>query len=146
MLGLQFVVKSKNIEKSTKNHTYYNIKFLISGYCCVSRTDCIKSGLIYDRLHPSCCNIGKVGYVSTKQYRKEYGIWQNMLYRCYNPKDTAYVYYGQKGVTVCKRWHRFDYFVEDIPNIAGYDKKLFYHTPQEYSHLYRWCDELQQIT
>lgn len=21
-----------------------------------------------------------------------------------------------------------------------------YHTPQEYTHLYRWCDELRQIT
>lgn len=33
--------------------------------------------------------------------------------RCYNPKNTSYLYYGAKGVTVCKEWlDSFEAFYE----------------------------------
>ena len=28
-------------------------------------------------------------------------------------------------MTVCERWHRLDYFIEDIVNLPGYDKNKF---------------------
>ena len=38
---------------------------------------------------------------------KLYSTWRNMLYRCENPKNRAYKYYGQRGITVCDEWHDF---------------------------------------
>lgn len=34
-------------------------------------------------------------------------MWDNMLSRCYNPKDSSYANYGGRCVTVCKYWHSF---------------------------------------
>jgi hypothetical protein len=31
-------------------------------------------------------------------------IWSSMLQRCYNPKNRAYKYYGQRGIIVCDEW------------------------------------------
>lgn len=35
-----------------------------------------------------------------------YAIWNAMNARCYNPKNTKYVDYGYRGITVCDRWRR----------------------------------------
>lgn len=37
-----------------------------------------------------------------------------MLARCHNPSNKAYRYYGERGVTVCKRWHSYAAFIADI--------------------------------
>lgn len=49
--------------------------------------------------------------VSTNQI---YSTWQNMKARCYRPTNGAYKYYGARGITVCKRWHDFHNFVDDM--------------------------------
>lgn len=41
-------------------------------------------------------------------------IWWAMLERCENPKDTRYVDYGGRGITVCERWHIFENFFADM--------------------------------
>jgi hypothetical protein len=41
-------------------------------------------------------------------------VWQLMLRRCYNPKDNVFSHYGERGITVCKRWHEFENFLEDM--------------------------------
>lgn len=33
-----------------------------------------------------------------------YKIWSHMISRCYNPKDSAYKNYGQRGIFVCEEW------------------------------------------
>lgn len=43
-----------------------------------------------------------------------YRVWAGMHDRCYNPKAIGYKHYGGKGVKVCKRWHTFDNFKEDM--------------------------------
>lgn len=123
--GQQFIIIGKNHEKSNKKHTYYNIKFVDSGYEDCVRSDSINKGLVRDKLEKSCCGVGSIGYINTNSHKHEYRIWENMMYRCYFKDDKSYKYYGAKGVSVCKRWHRFDYFVLDIKNISGYDEKLF---------------------
>jgi len=50
-----------------------------------------------------------------------------MLSRCYNANDSSYKFYGMKGVTVCERWFRFDYFIEDIKKIEGFSEKKFFN-------------------
>lgn len=42
----------------------------------------------------------KHGMCKTRPHR----IWLDMKQRCYNPKNTAYLYYGGKGVTICQEW------------------------------------------
>ena len=53
--------------------------------------------------------------------KREYGIWYNMIQRCYNPK-TQERYPTYKGCSVCERWLVFSQFLEDIKSLKGYDK------------------------
>lgn len=43
-----------------------------------------------------------------------YGSWCSMMGRCYNKKSNRYQYYGGRGITVCKRWHKFELFLKDM--------------------------------
>lgn len=124
-IGLEFKVISKDYNKSDSKHTYYNIEFVISGYTDSARTDSIKKGTVKDKLSKTLCSVGIIGYANTKENYQEYKIWANMINRCYNTKDKSYKYYGEKGVTVSERWHRFDYFLNDVPLIQGYNEELF---------------------
>lgn len=43
-----------------------------------------------------------------------YRIWQNMIKRCEKEKNPAYKDYGNRGITVCERWHDFINFYADM--------------------------------
>ena len=45
---------------------------------------------------------------------KLYQTWMQMKYRCLNPNNPAYKWYGGRGITVCDRWLDFGNFLEDI--------------------------------
>ena len=45
---------------------------------------------------------------------KIYNTWYRMKYRCYNPKYVRYDRYGGRGIKICKRWHKFGNFLEDM--------------------------------
>jgi len=43
-----------------------------------------------------------------------------MKYRCHQPKDKAYPYYGARGIAVCDRWRKsFEAFAVDIAAELG---------------------------
>ena len=44
----------------------------------------------------------------------EYRVWMGMRERCNNSNSVGYKYYGEKGITVCKRWDSFTAFMEDM--------------------------------
>ena len=48
--------------------------------------------------------------------KRFYEIWSNMLKRCFNKNHKMYKYYGGKGITVCERWLKYEYFEEDMYN------------------------------
>lgn len=51
------------------------------------------------------------------QYRKYdpfYSCWRHIKARCNNPNTQAYSYYGDRGITICKRWLRFKNFKNDM--------------------------------
>lgn len=50
------------------------------------------------------------GMSNTKTYR----IWKGMIQRCENPNNERYDCYGGRGIQVCKRWHKFENFLEDM--------------------------------
>lgn len=45
---------------------------------------------------------------------KEYGAWAGMWDRTTNPKDDKFSHYGGRGITVCKRWRKFENFFADM--------------------------------
>lgn len=44
----------------------------------------------------------------------DYARWRAMLDRCRNPKNHAYANYGGRGIAVCDRWLKFEYFYTDM--------------------------------
>jgi len=45
---------------------------------------------------------------------KTYESWQHMNQRCNNPNNQNYSYYGDRGITVCKQWRKFENFLKDM--------------------------------
>jgi hypothetical protein len=37
-----------------------------------------------------------------------------MKQRCLNPNNPDYHYYGARGISICNRWMKFEYFLEDM--------------------------------
>ena len=37
-----------------------------------------------------------------------------MIKRCSNPGNTAYKYYGGRGISICERWRSFENFLADM--------------------------------
>lgn len=54
------------------------------------------------------------GHTRGRKVSAEYAIWSSMLARCENPKSVSFVRYGARGITVCKRWHKFENFFADM--------------------------------
>jgi hypothetical protein len=50
----------------------------------------------------------------SKYNRKAYQAWYKMIQRCYNSSEEAYKNYGGRGIVVCKRWHNFLNFLNDM--------------------------------
>ena len=97
---------------------WYKVKFAISGYETEVRDSSIDKGTIRDRLSPTKYGVGILGYKTKYTSKSKIGkLWDDMISYCYNPNDKSYPNNGGKGVTVCERWLRFDYFVEDLPLI-----------------------------
>lgn len=50
-----------------------------------------------------------------KQRNIERQLWKAMIYRCENPKNKSWIYYGGRGIKVCARWRTsFDNFFADM--------------------------------
>lgn len=52
----------------------------------------------------------KHGKAGTRTHR----IWKAMRSRCNNPNIPRYKDYGGRGITVCKRWDKFENFLADM--------------------------------
>jgi hypothetical protein len=50
----------------------------------------------------------------------EYRVWCSMVARCTLPTEKSWANYGGRGITVCKRWQKFENFLADMgPRPAG---------------------------
>lgn len=43
-----------------------------------------------------------------------YAVWKMMRQRCLNPRNKDYQWYGGSGISICKRWEKFENFVTDM--------------------------------
>ena len=60
------------------------------------------------------------GAASSKNRERLYAVWNDIMYRCYNPKADSYPHYGGRGITVCDEWKDYSVFREWAVK-AGYD-------------------------
>lgn len=83
----------------------------------------------------SCgCLMGQTIKHGLHKYRI-YGVWANMIQRCTNPNNSAFMSYGGRGITVSEEWKDFMTFFADmghapssktldrINNSLGYSKE-----------------------
>ena len=47
-----------------------------------------------------------------------YGIWRQMMQRCYNEKSKIYRRYGGRGIYVCEEWHDFSSLLSGLILLA----------------------------
>lgn len=105
----------------------FKIKFLLTGYEKIAMRSCVLQGEIRDPYYPIYYDVACVGNIKgkTSDYKKEFSLWRGILKRCYSFEERRTISYHRKNVTICKRWLCFEYFLEDIKNIEGYNEKLF---------------------
>jgi len=44
----------------------------------------------------------------------EYAIWKRIRQRCNDPNIHQWNNYGGRGIKICKRWNRFELFLNDV--------------------------------
>ena len=100
----------QNSKRKTKNCTIvYVCECLCGNICNVTKSNFNNGTLSCGCLHKE---------ISTKHGKTkhpEYRVWAAMKKRCYNKNDSAYSYYGGRGIKVCDRWiGSFESFFEDM--------------------------------
>lgn len=76
-----------------------------------------------------CAKAERVVRMSTTHnlcHERLYGVWQNMLNRCYNPNATKYKIYGARGISVCDEWRSDFKAFHEWAMSTGYDPKAPY--------------------
>lgn len=121
--GSKFKVLEKT-EVKIDNRFMYKVEFE-TGYIGLFSKKSILNGAIKDKFFPIICGVGFIGNASFKNNKQEYGIWNDIIHRCYDEKHKSYVRYGGRGISVCERWHSFENFLEDLPKVKGYDEERF---------------------
>lgn len=100
-------------------------------------------GILRDGFFPSVGGVGYNGNARKSDHLIEYSVWKNIIYRCYVENSDDYRFYGKEGVTVCDKWKCFEYFLEDLPHIEGYelfektktDRKLSVHLDKDFKQM-----------
>jgi hypothetical protein len=75
------------------------------------------------------------GATKHRKETPEYRVWKRMRHRCTNPNNPRFADWGGRGITVCRRWRKFENFLVDmgarpegmtldrIDNDRGYSKR-----------------------
>ncbi len=114
----------KNLDGTNTTRTQVAIKFEQTGYITDCTPDDFARGKIRDYLQPNVQGVGILGYVENIEGRlrdmPEYRLWEGVIGRCYgancSQKNKSY-----ETATIEERWKRFDFFLEDLPNIPNYE-------------------------
>ena len=105
------------LEESSKRDKARNVYWLCQ--CDCGNTKEISGQNLKKGLTTSCgcyskeVNLAKNtkhGYYGTPTYKS----WDKMMQRCTNQKCKEYVWYGQRGITICEEWKDFANFLSDM--------------------------------
>ena len=73
----------------------------------------VHGGNLYKGLSKSCgCYKKELTHGMSRTPENQ--AWRDMLDRCRNPKNKWFPRYGERGIKVCKRWHKFENFYKDM--------------------------------
>lgn len=74
-----------------------------------------------------------------------YNTWMAMKSRCLHKSNCNYEYYGGRGIAVCDRWLKFDYFLEDMGERPGGKTLDRLDNDGNYSKINcRWATNIEQ--
>lgn len=59
-----------------------------------------------------------------QSYTSLYNVWHKMLDRCQNPLAKDHKNYGGRGIAVCKRWFKFENFMNDMGDKPNPDHEI----------------------
>lgn len=117
----EFVVISKTNDRIGTNILYI-IEFSKTKYRAKVTKDRILNGSVKDIYYPIKYNVAYIGNASS--YNFLYDTWHSMIRRCYDKKHKGYKNYGEKGIVVCSEWLCFEYFLNDVVKLDGFDENL----------------------
>ena len=81
------------------------------------------AGNVKDPYAKIICGVACIGNVAgASKHKKQYDVWRGMIGRCYDSKYFTYGNYGGAGVRVSDRWLCFEYFLNDLPSLSGYNE------------------------
>ena len=107
------VIERVKSHKLNDKHAYWKCLCDCGNYCIVASHH-LRSG---ETKSCGCLNNGK-------SYTRLYRIWNDMKCRCYRYKETAYKYYGDRGIIVCDEWLNDFQAFYDWAMANGYDDTL----------------------
>ena len=106
----------------------FKVQFKNTGTITNITSSNLMKGEIRDVYAPDVMGIACCGRdnkeLDQKTRRKLYTTWSNMLSRCYDKNHLSYYNYGAKGKYVTNRWLCFEFFVEDVITIKGWENKI----------------------
>ena len=120
---------SKMIITAYRNNRDVDIYFPENDWTAEHKTyQDFKKGKVGSPYEPRVCDIGYIGegeYKATENRKatKQYAVWHDMIYRCYNPKCQE-KYPTYIGCTVTEEWHNFQ-------NFAQWFEENYYEIPGE---------------
>ena len=93
-------------ENTTKGIARWKCKCDCGNYTIVRGSN-LKTGAV-----KSCGCLNHIAYTKThgESQTKLYRHWRSMIYRCSNPKNRAYKWYGERGIKVCEEWQTYEGF------------------------------------
>ncbi|QNM43718.1 hypothetical protein [Shouchella clausii] len=112
------------LEKDKRGKTIYRIKFPCGLENVVYYHNVIGGRVKYP-YDPCVASVGCIGKATEKGNEKLYHIWRSMLRRCYDKRRKDYNRYGAAGVTVSERWKCFEFFLDDVDKVMGWDESMF---------------------
>lgn len=106
LTGLRYIPGSKNVHARIEcSYECGNVKTFQAIALLSGNTRSCGCGMVDWRDKPR--THGQTGTVL-------HNTWMSMRNRCENPKDTAFKYYGGRGIAVCDRWQTFENFAADM--------------------------------
>ena len=85
---------------------------------CGSETIVVKASLNNGSTKSCGCLHKEITAISSTTHgmhkAAEYRVWDAMIQRCTNPNNKKFENYGGRGITICKKWLKFDNFISDM--------------------------------
>lgn len=132
-----------------QNNKWGEIRWLCRCDCGKQKT-ILRSSLLKGKTKSCGClhdsgNNTRHNHAKTNKQSKIYTIWKGVIQRCTNPNNRHYHNYGGRKINVCKRWLKFDNFLEDMGEpLEGLLLDRINNNKGYYKSNCRWATRKQQ--